>query len=435
MDSLEFLEIVLNNLYVYIVILILTVVVYYCVFKSYFISLFDPFFLNQIFSVFATSVVLFLWIIGSIENKYGIQFALTQIAYWVGFCSYNINDIKAHINSDVSDLQIKSHIVSKQTKYILVYIFVLFILLQLFSYIKFGVPILQQSRLALYEGSGGFGVVGRLIDTLKIFAMVGGFYLRGVSRPNSLYRVIANLSILFGILTYILSGSKSTILGLFSLYFFYLLMYYPSKLKTIRKYEIVGGVIALGIALGVIFVQDSTESSIILFIRRMIGSGDVFYMGYSSDVISQIHAEPSMLFSDILGTYRIVPREEIPRQIGLQLTTIMTNLELPMGPNARHNYLGLLCLGYGWSVLFSYILGRFYSYVRGKMYSKFYHKHILMVLFYITLLTAVSTFETDFTLFVSTMNSFFISSVILLLLLFSIPIFMIAIANGVSKKK
>ena len=265
--------------------------------------------------------------------------------------------------------------------------------------------------------------------------MVGGFYLRGVSRPNSLYRVIANLSILFGILTYILSGSKSTILGLFSLYFFYLLMYYPSKLKTIRKYEIVGGIIAFGIALGVIFVQDSTESSIILFIRRMIGSGDVFYMGYSSDVISQIHAEPSMLFSDILGTYRIVPREEIPRQIGLQLTTIMTNLELPMGPNARHNYLGLLCLGYGWSVLFSYILGRFYSYVRGKMYSKFYHKHILMVLFYITLLTAVSTIETDFTLFVSTMNSFFISSVILLLLLFSIPIFMIAIANGVSKKK
>ena len=65
------------------------------------------------------------------------------------------------------------------------------------------------------------------------------------------------------------------------------------------------------------------------------------------------------------------------------------------------------------SILFSYLIGVLLSYIRHKLHTRFYRKGILSVCFYALLLKAVCTVETDFTMFVASVNSFVLTCIIL----------------------
>ena len=164
-------------------------------------------------------------------------------------------------------------------------------------------------------------------------------------------------------------------------------------------------------------IQNGAESPLVLLFDRIVGSGDTFYQGYFPNNIMQIKGNAfTLLFADILGSYRIVDWASLPRPIGMQLYSLIYNVDLDMGGNARHNFLGLICFGYLGSFLFSYIIGWLVSYIRNKLYSKFYFKGFLLGSFYVLLLQGVIVSETDFTMFVSQLNSLFITYFFLFLL-------------------
>ncbi len=411
MGVFEFTKLVLEHLGLYLCILVCSILVYYKILRKICFSIVDPFFLAQISSLFAFTVAIFLFAIGEIEVSYGVQFLLTQIAFWIGIYRYNVNPVKYKLNTfDSYDYR---QAIRKREIHFLFCLFLIYICLQLFVYSQYGIPLFMKSRLGMYEDTGGGGIWGRMLTTLNVFVVIGCFFLRKITRKHSSVRIVTNTTLLFVGVTYLLSGSKSSIISLFSLYFCFMLMYEPYKIKRFRKFEIFGIVATVIVALRVITIQNSTESSLMLFINRLISSGDVFYQGYFSNKIDALDVTTYSIFNDVLGTYRIMSWDDLPKPIGMQLYSLVYNIDLPMGANARHNYLGLVCFGMMGSILFSYLIGVLLSYIRHKLHTRFYRKGILSVCFYALLLKAVCTVETDFTMFVASVNSFVLTCIIL----------------------
>lgn len=419
MNRFEFGELIYDNVGIYIIVFLCTTWLYYIVFKPFFISLLDPFIITQFFSLFATVSVLFLGIIGVVDIDCLLQFSFTQLAFWIGLYSFKPKVLNNNVEklTEIKRVLFLNHRISKQTIGLYIYFSIIFILLQLFVYVKFGIPLFLASRLSLFEGSGGWGILGRILGTLNVIVFVGSCYVRLFYSNIRFLRFYSVFVVLFVLVTYILSGSKSTFIGLLNLYFLFLLLYDQSKIKKIRKYELSLLLsIAIG-ALGIIMIQNGAESPLVLLFDRIVGSGDTFYQGYFPNNIMQIKGNAfTLLFADILGSYRIVDWASLPRPIGMQLYSLIYNVDLDMGGNARHNFLGLICFGYLGSFLFSYIIGWLVSYIRNKLYSKFYFKGFLLGSFYVLLLQGVIVSETDFTMFVSQLNSLFITYFFLFLL-------------------
>lgn len=430
MNRFDFSALVYDNIEIYILILLCFSFLYYKIFKPFFIFLLDPFLLSQFFSLFATTSVVFLYVKGVIDFYYFIQFFLTQIAFWTGLYYFNPKLLKNEVKKLACEkaAPLLSQKTKRQTVGLYIYFSLVFIVLQLFVYIKFGIPLFLPSRLSLFENSGGWGILGRILSVLNIIVLIGSFYVRMFYFRSKLLKKYSVFVIGFVIVTYILSGSKSTFIGLFSLYFLFLLIYNQYKFFNLRKFE---KYLLVPVFIGAIFVisiQNVSESPLLLLIDRIVGSGDTFYQGYFSEMIRSIEGNAlTLLFTDILGSYRIVDWNLLPRPIGMQLYSIIYDTDLSMGGNARHNYLGLICFGFVGSVLFSYFLGWLTSYIRNKLCFKFCFKGFLLGSFYILLLQGVIMCEMDFTMFVSSLNSLFLtySFLIILFLGLVIPCFVL----------
>ncbi|OUP05761.1 hypothetical protein B5F34_16100 [Mediterranea sp. An20] len=426
MSRFEFSELIVENFGTYLLIFILSILLYYIVLKKIFISLIDPFFLTQIFSFFAFTVAIFLWVTGTIKWQYGLQFLLTQIAFWIGLHCYDFSYVKSKINASENTNFDYSSLLNRREVYVILCLSILFVFIQLFVYYRYGVPLFMQSRLSMYEESGGGGMWGRILSVLAPLVLVGCLYIKKIAIKYSLLCIVASFFILFVASTYLLSGSKGQILTLFSVYLYFLMMYEPYRIKKVRKLEYWAFGITFGVALYVLALHNSAESSLLLFIDRLVGSGDIFYQGYFQEIIESIKVTPWMILNDMLGTFRIVSWEDLPKPIGMQIYAIVYNTELPMGPNARHNYLGLLCFGTFGSILFSYFLGRCCSFVRTKFYKKNYRASVMHVGFYIYILFSVCSVETDFTMFIASIDSFIvtcISIVIIFIIIWGLSVF------------
>lgn len=414
MGRIEFANLVYDNLLLYIFILIFISWVYYKILKPLYLFLLDPFIIYQIYSIFATSVVFFLFFVNEIDLYYFVQFLFSQIAYWMGLYFFNFKKVKEQTclskeQFEDKQFKLKSHLKS-QTKYLYLYLSFIFIFLQLLTYIKMGIPLFLSSRLTLYEGSGGWGILGRILDILIPIVIIGSFYIRNYFNKERFLRYYTVIILMFAFIVHILSGSKGAILNFFTLYFLFLLMYTPSKIGLYRKYEKYAVLFTLLGVFLIFSIHDSGEHPILSFLNRLIGSGDVFYQGYFDDKIQNINGTPiALLFTDILGTYRIIPWNELPRPIGMQLYNMVYNVDLSMGANARHNYLGLICFGFVGSIIFSYLIGCLLSYIRAKLYMTFFSKGFILVTFYILILQGVIYAETDFTMFISRLNSMFVT--------------------------
>lgn len=426
MGRFEFAELLNSHLEEYIYIFLLLSIIYIIVFKRLFISIIDPFIVSQIFSLFASSVVYFLGYLNLIKLEYILQFTLSQIFLWIGIFVYSPKKLIRYVTH--SDAPMYKSKISRQTYLLFYNLSFLFIFTQLLVYYKYGIPLFLDSRLSLYADSGGGGIFGRILNVLSILVFVGGFYIKKLSIKTSVYnKNFVNFILVFYIITLILSGSKSTLLNFFFLYFLCVLFFAPDILTNIKKHQYKIILIVIVGALFVIGIQSQSQSGgILLLIDRLVGSGDVFYQGYYKDRISSIEGNAfSLLFTDILGTYRIIPWSELPKPIGMQLYSMTYNVDLDMGANARHNYLGLICFGYFGSIVFSFTLGVIISWIRHFLFFKIKkYNDFIICSFYIYLLLSVSYIESDFTMFVNALNSYIlVMGILFAMLIISFVIF------------
>jgi hypothetical protein len=381
-------------------ILVVSIVFYTLIFRRFYISILDPVLFAVLFSVFGFAVVWFLYFAGSIEPKYLASYLLTQIAFWLGLFSFKSLK-KRQLISPYKPIIFQDQQLFEKVFFLVTSLLYLFG--QLLSYQVIGIPLLLGTHIDVYNNSGGWGMLGRILDVVKpcaIFMLIYFLFKVNTSFFITIYKYFF-LAVI--ILFFALSGSKGEFMSLGFIIFCFLLLNavsYKKQFLKINKY----GVIILGV--GVVFAlltivvqpggigEGQTTTEVFLF--RFVASGDTYFFVYPNNNIEHIsHAQPFLaLFGDIFSTVRIIPREKQPVVLGVQLFRMFSDLDITAGPNARHNVFGYVYYGFYGSIVFSYLIGLTLSFVRNKLYFSL-RRNILGQIGFVLLYINLAGIETD----------------------------------------
>jgi hypothetical protein len=332
--------------------------------------------------------------------RYLVSYLFTQIAFWAGLFTF-----KSLTREEILS---PSKIIEVEDQYTLEKIFFLtvssiYIIVQLISYKLVGIPLLLGSHIDIYNNSGGLGIIGRVLDVFKpcsIFMLIYFLFKKGASISFRAYQYfVLAITLLF----FALSGSKGEFMTLGFILFCFLIL----NAHRLKKYFNKLGrweVIIIGMGLFFVFLtivfqpteNGITNNNVEFFLFRLVSSGDAYFFAYPNHNIEHISgAHPFLaLFGDIFSTVRIIPREQQPEILGLQLFRMFSNLDIITGPNARQNVFGYVYFGFGGSIIFSYLIGLALSLVRNRLYFNFRQNTFGMMLF-VLLYINIAGIETD----------------------------------------
>ncbi|AYO21203.1 glycosyltransferase [Vibrio owensii] len=95
----------------------------------------------------------------------------------------------------------------------------------------------------------------------------------------------------------------------------------------------------------------------------------IFYLAWVDDYLRYIPNKDGFfaLFSDVLGASRLVPREDLPQNLGFSVMLAHTTTDNTIGPNARFNVFGLHYFGVAGLFVYSLVLGIIVGLLRNKL--------------------------------------------------------------------
>jgi hypothetical protein len=376
MDKLEFAELYASQLSVGLPITLITILVVYFILRRQIYSLFDPINFLIIAGGSGYSVVIFLYYFNYITDYYFYSFLATQTAFFFGMLSNRKRSLG-------SIFQTSSVPLPRYTGPITVIYplsIILFVLCQSIVYYTSGIPLLMASRMEIFAGGGGFGIVNRIIQVTQMITIAVAFYRLLFIKRGFLYKLLDFFVIIFGLFVAVLSGSKSAILFMiFSISYVAIFSHRfdvsPRIFKRINRISffllflgIIGGIITIVFQTG----NSSIEKALTVLAMRFINTGDVYFMAYPNGQLENM--EPGnfflALFKDFFGAFRIIDWDKLPVNLGLQIFWSIYNTDMISGPNPRHNVFGLFYLGPILSVFYSFFVGFIISFIRNKVLLK-----------------------------------------------------------------
>lgn len=191
---------------------------------------------------------------------------------------------------------------------------ILYFVAAIFYVLGAGLPFLSESR---FETNRGFGFLVRIMDPLRLFIIAClAMKIVGRQRRTFLYWALG----LFAIGSSLLNGSKFALLE--SAYVASVAVSVRLKLKSLPIRAIVWpaiGILALAtvFAFGVLLLNmDAIQAaaggpavsavSVVVagFVERIVGNGDMYYLGLPSQVLNAIHIDHPLvqLFGPIIGS-------------------------------------------------------------------------------------------------------------------------------------
>jgi len=401
MDWYTFGLLLYEQLPLYLLCLAIALLLYFFIFRKAYLSFLDPYIFNLLYSVFGFSVVIFLALTLNMDARYLWSYLLTQGAFFAGiftFSNLKKSDVIASDSSyrflDEEGIWMKCLLMVSAGTYIIV---------QLFSYKLVGIPLTMESRTGAYANSGGFGILGRILDVLRPIIMFGLIYFFFRGRGTVLFNLVLIFITAFMLISIALSGSKSQLMTFGFIVFIYLILN-GQRLKAhfvkLRKFEWYIVLAGLTMMFFTIVAQSASTTNnsgaINVFLFRLVASGDTYYFAYPNNQIEAIEGSKWFLalFGDGLSTIRIVPRQAQPGVLGVQLFQRFTDSDLVTGPNARHNVFGYVYYGFYGSILFSYLIGFVLSFTRNRLFFKL-RKNLFGQLAFLILYLNISYIETD----------------------------------------
>lgn len=375
MNNYEFYDIALNNIGLFISLLFFSVFIHYIIFRSLVKSILDPYFLAVISSVFCSTVVYLLYFTSNISFYLFMSYNLTQFSFILGIFTFKqkiSNNKKENFKTEKS----------KNNSLVAFYFFSsVYIISQCFIYKLKGIPLFMESRLETFSSGGGAGVLGRISDVSSIFSLYAFFLVIKIDKFR-ITEIPKYIILLLIFITFFLSGSKSSFLIVFSVFWCYIiftqikggdyLVYFQLMKKNI-KWIILFSVV---ISTFIIYVQSNPDNAgdnplnpFFALCLRFVHSGDIFWYAYPNNVYLKIPSNQwiAALLHDTFGLLRIQDWSNLPEAIGITLKEIHHPSDVLQGPNARHNVFGLIYYGFFGSIFFSYCLGVFLSFVRNKL--------------------------------------------------------------------
>lgn len=366
------------NTELFIFLQLLCATLYFFLFRKYIYSIFDPMLLVVISLCFGTADVLFMHLLGRVSSYYFWNYTFTQTMFFTGFLL--IRPVKI-LTPEKTQTWRESH----KGKIIIILLYytasLTFIFSQIVSFFYFGTGLLQESRLMLYSEGGGGGILGRIIpvtSAITIFLLMDRFFSTG--KQNCVAKGYDILTFLMVLVSLFATGSKSSLLNLIYIVFFYCFFFsrfreFADTVQKLRKFQARFFVFAFLGAIGIIFIgflntiEEVRINPLNALGQRFILSGDVFMAAYPEDALSSIEwSNPlTVIFSDLLGFLRIVPYDQLPKALGLQLYRYFDDSNLIKGPNPVHNVFGLFYFGYFGSLIYSFLIGIITSAIRNKL--------------------------------------------------------------------
>jgi hypothetical protein len=339
------------------------VFVYYLLFKRRLRSVFDPLVYVVAMSAVSTTLLLLMYAHGLVSSR-KVMFVLATLGlFYAGFLAADRSrrPLKESPKPGVA-------IPSATLITLFAAQFVVFALI----YGLFGVPLLLDSRLSQFAGSGGFGVLTRTATGLEFVCVLLAIMARRQTQSGA--RFWANALLLQFIVTSLLSGSKGALLG--GLFAWYLaLLYETGRFGVVKRVSCgMKAAIALVVAspLAVIAVQTATEGADPLassqaLLVRVAAEGDAYAYFLGNDAIDTIAR------TDWLAPLRqlLVPLRLMPAQTqvnpGFEVITEVLGIDSPdQGPNSRLAIYLLFFYGEGGLVL-APLLGALLGFARNNL--------------------------------------------------------------------
>ena len=405
-----FIGILFNNLNTYALLAIVVFIIYYILFHRYIFSIFDPmFFGNIIPSAFATTTVLFLIVMKKIEIIYLYNYMITLFSFYSFFFLYGKKIPKEasmkftikHYKNTYQNLYYSS------MDYLGSYFWIFFVILssfnvliQVFFYVKTGIPLFMDSRLTVQMNGGAvIGVLTRLKYFLEPVTTFMSFFLLYSSKSKQ--RFIAKSYVLYLIVVGFFSGSKSGIINY--IFIFSLFIFYTQKTNKKWVYRIsnpksiivlfFGGIFVLAI----IHIQQKGDfiGTLNHLILRFAAYGDGYVYAYPNNTINMVY-KPGLLkfiFGDFLYTFRLLNGR--PIGFGFELSNIVYNVTNSItGPNPRFNLVGYAYFGFWGSILLSLISGALFTFGRNILISAL-NKNPSYIIFAYFISGLVTSIESD----------------------------------------
>lgn len=403
----------LPNQSLYYAILLLSIAVYFVVFRIYYISIIDPAFLEVIGSIFGFSVVLLLFFTDNIAWYYFESYLFSQIIFWCGFIYISNKKIF------VSNTFLKVRDEDNMLKIIFLVSLIFYVLTTILGYILLGIPILAESRLDITANAqGGMGVLSRF-SYLSVVCIYCSFHFYYRKHKDIVVKLMQIVTVVIFCLASILSGSKSAFLEIAFVFFCFVILNKNKKLfLTLKKKQYYFITLGIVVAMSVIMISTggNLESSFLALLFRFVGSGDVYWLGYPNGMLEDVpYQNPFIvLFQSFLGFFRIVPHSEFPEPIGYTLSSFFYDKTSLTGANARHNIFGYVYCGFYGGLIFSFVLGCLVGFIR-NVFLKIEKQGTFCKIFMLLLYISVFSLEVDPTLFFSYLIDLFITLPVVLL--------------------
>ena len=372
----SFFQLVFDNPGLYLTYLLLSSLAYAFIFRKYIYSLFDPFILLVISICFGTADVFMMYHNDHISTYYFRSYACTQALFILGFLL--IRPIKPPSAKQGATWQLRKPNDLRVT--VLYYVAAItFVASQMTSFVVAGIPLLMESRLMIYRESGGVGILGRIIavtSVITIFLLLDRHFARQ-KRPLAA-KLFDTFMGLFTVVALLSSGAKSALLGIVFLGFYYEFFFrnfrgYAETIKKIKSLQRKLLILAVIGAFAVITVDlamtdNASLNPLLLMILRFVQSGDIYMYAYPDSALEMMtwNNPLTVVFTDVLGLLRIIPWANLPENLGSQLYQYFVASDQIIGPNPVHNVFGLFYFGYFGSMLYSFAMGFFLSFIRNK---------------------------------------------------------------------
>jgi len=339
----------------------------------------DPYLLAVVSSVFCLTDVFLLYFTGNITTYVFLSYVFTQCTFFIGF---HLMRARKAVFSSPPDNRMSYN--KPRAKEIIAFYFfsIVYLVSQCAIYMLKGIPLFMESRLETFASGGGTGILGRICDVSSIFSLYAFFAVIKIDkfRLSEMPKYFI-LCLIF--VTFLLSGSKSSFLVIFYVFWCYIMfaklkkLNYLTYIKLLKKNVKLIVITSLGVVSVIIFVQTKTQienpedrlNPLLGLCLRLVHSGDVYWYAYPNNVYLKIPAEHwfTALFNDTLGLLRIKNWDELPEAIGITFKNIHHPSDVPQGPNARHNIFGLIYYGFFGGIIFSFCLGLLLGFIRNIM--------------------------------------------------------------------
>lgn len=350
MTPVDFLELVSLHQGVVLILCAVLVLIYLAIYRSGISSVADPLFLGVIASAFSTSVIAILVYLEEIEDFYLISFLITEFIF-----------VAATLSLGAKGMRLRRIIpTASDNSWYLIFHYVLvatFLVATVIYLWRVGLPLFQtSSRLITFQE---LGLLTWVLDATWVGVPLSVLLKRHFLNKKNIFDYFL-LSL--GFFLFATKGGKSDIVYILFVFHIFSQVTGATSTKRFESVLLLALPAMIVVVTSVVLATWGVEASAFkVVLERFLLFGDVFFMGYNHSFFATV---PDVGFFEYFfgGTkssiYSILGYASNERFIlGYAISEFYYGSGEGIGPNARHNILGLILWGPVLGVLFSAFCG------------------------------------------------------------------------------